>query len=84
MKWLCKIPLIPLILVAIFIGLAPFVPQPHLWEKLNMLFDGTLSRPMDIFDLFWHGTVPLLLVIKIYLQIRNPGCAISNSPSKDQ
>ncbi len=77
MKWLCKIPLVPLTLVAIFIGLAPFVPQPHLWEKLNMLFDGTLSRPVDIFDLFWHGTVPVLLFIKIYLQIRRPGCSIS-------
>jgi hypothetical protein len=84
MKWLCKIPLIPLIVVAIFIGLAPFVPQPHLWEKLNMLFDGTLSRPMDIFDLFWHGTVPVLLFIKIFLQLRNPGCATSGSPSEDQ
>ena len=80
MKWLCKIPLVPLILVAIFIGLAPFVPQPHLWEKLNMLFDGTLSRPIDIFDLFWHGTVPVLLFIKIYLQIRNPECETSSPP----
>ena len=79
MKWLCKIPLIPLILVAIFVGLAPFKPEPHLWEKLNMLFDGTLSRPIDIFDLLWHGAVPALLFIKIYLQLRNPGCKTSGS-----
>ena len=84
MKWLCRIPMIPLVLVAIFIGLAPFTPEPHLWEKLNMLFDGTLSRPLDIFDLFWHGTVPVLLFIKIYLQIRHPGCAISGSSSEDR
>ena len=84
MKWLCRIPMIPLVLVAIFIGLAPFKPEPHVWEKLTMLFDGTLSRPIDIFDLFWHGSVPILLFIKIYLQKRHPGCATSGSPSEDQ
>ena len=65
MKLLDKIPLGPLILAAIFMGLAPFKPQPHLWEKLNMLFTGTLSRPVDIFDLFWHSFLIILVVIKL-------------------
>lgn len=65
MKWLEKIPLGPLVLAAIFMGLAPFQPQPHLWEKLNMLAAGELTRPLDIFDLFWHSALPILVVLKI-------------------
>ncbi len=65
MKLLDKIPLGPLILAAIFMSLAPFMPQPHLWEKLNMLFASTLSRPVDIFDLFWHSFLIILVVIKL-------------------
>lgn len=44
-----------LIPLALLLGCAPFVPQPHLLEKLRMLLGGTLSRPIDIFDLFWHS-----------------------------
>ena len=65
MKWLDKIPLGPLILAAIFMSLAPFKPQPHLWEKLNMLVEGMLTRPVDIFDLFWHSFLIVLVVIKL-------------------
>lgn len=61
MQWLDSIPWIILLPIAVFLGLAPFVPQPHLVEKLGMLLNGTLSRPLDIFDLFYHGS-PLLLV----------------------
>ena len=46
------------------LGLAPFVPQPHLVEKLVMLFQGELSRPLDIFDLCLHGAFPVLLLVK--------------------
>jgi len=65
MSWLDKIPLVVFVLFAVFLGLAPFVPEPHLWEKLKMLFAGTLSRPIDIFDLLWHATPVILLVLKL-------------------
>jgi hypothetical protein len=65
MKWLDKIPLTVILPIAVFLALAPFVPEPHLWEKLKMLFAGTLSRPIDIFDLFLHGGPLLLLVAKL-------------------
>jgi len=42
-------------------AVAPIVPEPHLVEKLRMLSEGTLSRPIDIFDLFYH-LVPLVLL----------------------
>jgi hypothetical protein len=34
-------------------------------EKLAMLFNGTLSKPIDIFDLLLHGTPWVLLAIKL-------------------
>ena len=70
MTWLDKIPLPVLLPVAVFLGLAPFVPEPHLWEKLKMLVDGTLVKPIDIFDLFLHGTPLVLLVFKVVRYVR--------------
>jgi hypothetical protein len=65
MKWLDKIPLSLLLPLAVVLALAPFVPEPHLWQKLKMLFSGTLVRPIDIFDLFLHGTPLVILVLKL-------------------
>lgn len=63
--WLDKIPLHMIALPAAFLALAPFVPEPHLLEKLKMLADGTLQRPLDIFDLVFHGSGLILLAIKL-------------------
>jgi hypothetical protein len=57
-----------LIILALLLGLSPFVPEPHLVEKLRMLREGTLSRPLDIFDLFFHLTPALLLLLKLFLE----------------
>jgi len=65
MKWLDKIPLTTLIIITLLLGLAPFTPEPHLWQKLKMLAAGELVKPIDIFDLFLHGTPAVLLVIKL-------------------
>jgi len=51
------------ILLALTLGLAPFRP-PHIVEKLQMLSQGTLRRPIDWFDLCLHGAPWLLLVLK--------------------
>lgn len=64
-NWLDKIPYPVLVPLAVLLALAPFAPEPHLWEKLKMLFGGTLTRPIDIFDLFLHGTPLLILVLKV-------------------
>jgi len=53
------------IIASLLLGLAPFVPEPHVWEKLKMLFDGSLSKPIDIFDLLMHGAPWILLGIKL-------------------
>jgi hypothetical protein len=72
MKWLDNIPMAPLVVAAILMGLAPFRPQPHLWEKLNMLVAGTLTRPIDIFDLFLHSFLILLVIIKLIRYAKKP------------
>jgi len=54
-----------LIFIAAFALLAPFSPMPHVVEKLIMLKDGNLTRPVDIFDLFFHLTPSLLPAIKL-------------------
>ncbi|MBI3574715.1 MAG: RND transporter [Gammaproteobacteria bacterium] len=54
-----------LIAGALLLGLAPFMPEPHLWEKLKMLAAGTLTRPIDIFDLLLHASLPVLLALKL-------------------
>ena len=64
--WLDKIPYAILILVAVLMLLAPFRPMPHVLEKLIMLKNGTLNRPIDIFDLFYHLIPTILLGIKLY------------------
>ncbi|MAI89205.1 hypothetical protein [Ponticaulis sp.] len=60
-----QIPFVFVILACLTLGLAPFLPEPHLWEKLKMLSAGTLTKPIDIFDLFWHAWPWLLLLAKL-------------------
>jgi hypothetical protein len=62
-----RIPFSLLIVLCLTLGLAPFAPEPHIWEKLKMLVSGELSQPIDIFDLLLHGTPWLLLIIKLAL-----------------
>jgi len=52
-------------MVALLLGLAPFVPEPHVLEKLRMLMAGELSKPMDIFDLVMHGAPWVLVLAKL-------------------
>lgn len=61
MGWLDRFSLVWLIVVALWLAVAPIVPEPHLVEKLRMLGEGVLSRPLDVFDLALH-TVPLMLL----------------------
>lgn len=65
-----RIPYGLLVPVALVLGLAPFRPQPHLVEKLRMLVEGTLHRPIDMFDLVLHGLPVLLLVLKLGADVR--------------
>ncbi len=67
MNWLDKIPLLPLVIIAAMLAIAPYPsqPLPHLVEKLQMLTQGNLTKAIDIFDLFLHATPLVLVVIKL-------------------
>jgi len=65
MQWLDAVPIHLVIMMCLTIGLAPFFPEPHIVEKLRMLFAGTLHRPLDIFDMLMHGAPWILLALKL-------------------
>lgn len=75
---LARIPFHYALLFALTLGLAPFAPEPHVWEKLKMLAGGSLSRPLDIFDLFLHGAPWAVLSGKLAL-----GQFSLEAPSRD-
>ena len=65
MSWLDNISFPLLIIACLTLGLAPFFPEPHVWEKIKMLFAGELSRPIDIFDFVLHAAPWVLLLMKV-------------------
>lgn len=65
MQILDQIPLSIAILAALTLGLAPFTPEPHIVEKLRMLVQGALVRPIDWFDLLLHAAPFVLLALKL-------------------
>ncbi|MEO1919167.1 MAG: RND transporter [Paracoccaceae bacterium] len=66
MKFLDKIPFRTIIILTIFLGLVPFRPEPHLYQKLNMLVSGELVNAVDVFDLLFHIAPAVVLLAKIY------------------
>ncbi len=71
LSWLHCPPMGMLLIAAVVLGAMPLKPEPHLVEKIRMLMDGALVRPVDIFDLFWHGW-PILWIV---LRLLTPGAA---------
>ena len=75
MQWLDRIPTTLLVIASVFLGLAPFVPEPHAVEKIRMLFQGELSQAIDIFDLIFHLSPFFLLLLQF---ARKNGVNIKN------
>lgn len=71
MNWIDRQPIFLFLIASLTLGLAPFVPEPHIWEKLKMLAAGELGQPIDIFDLVLHGAPWALLAIKLYRTVRS-------------
>ncbi len=68
MDYIAKLPWGLVILACLTLGLAPFSP-PHIWEKLQMLAQGRLVRPIDWFDLVLHGIPWVLLILKAIVSL---------------
>lgn len=72
------------IVAAMLLGMAPFFPQPHLVQKIGFLMNGTLSKPIDIFDLFFHSSMLVLLLLKVGVHAKLGDWSVSrpdNRPS---
>jgi hypothetical protein len=64
MDWIDNLPWLVVIAGCLTLGLAPFLPEPHIVEKLRMLVSGTLTKPLDIFDLAFHAIPWVLAIVK--------------------
>jgi hypothetical protein len=54
------------LIASLTLGLAPFSPEPHVWEKLQWVFSGAQGMELiDWFDLVMHGTPWVMLLISI-------------------
>ena len=59
------------LVVSLTLGLAPFVPEPHLIGKLRWLMGGAVGmKPIDWFDLVQHGFPFVLLFRALFLKYR--------------
>jgi hypothetical protein len=67
-----RAPLLLPIVACLTLGLAPFVPMPHVVEKLIWLGRGESFRPIDVFDLLLHGA-PWAWLLWTVIAHRRPG-----------
>ena len=67
--WVDSLDWILVVVACLTLGLAPFTP-PHIVEKLQMLAKGKLVKPIDWFDMFFHGIPWILLLIKAGLTLK--------------
>jgi hypothetical protein len=70
MTILDQIPISLIVLACLTLGLAPFFPEPHIWEKLKMLVAGDLVKPVDVFDLLMHAAPFAVLGLKLLRMTR--------------
>jgi hypothetical protein len=58
------------IILTLLLGLAPFVPEPHIWGKIKWIAGGAKGMgALDWFDFVYHG-IPWVLLIRLsYLQL---------------
>lgn len=59
-----------IILLCLTLGLAPFLPEPHIVGKLKWLAGGAVGMgPKDYFDVLLHGFPFILLVRLIFFNL---------------
>lgn len=62
--------MLPLFAVAsLTLGLAPFLPEPHIWEKIRWIATGQkMDLPIYWFDFVMHGAPWVLLITALILK----------------
>lgn len=53
------------LVASLTLGLAPFVPEPHIWKQLVSLSRGAIHEFIDWFDLVLHGFPWVWLLIAL-------------------
>ena len=71
MSFIDRVPTAALVVLALMMAGAPFMPEPHLVEKYRMFSNGTLTESIDIFDVIWHLFPAILLIAKLARQSPN-------------
>ncbi|NEN22432.1 hypothetical protein G3O08_02810 [Cryomorpha ignava] len=65
------------------LGLAPFTPEPHLFQKWRWLLDGAVGmQAIDWFDLVMHSFPFLLLIFTIFDYFRSRKTAPEKSTNE--
>lgn len=53
-------------LASLTLGLAPFFPEPHIWEKIRWIASGQMpNESIYWLDLLMHGSPWLLLILSL-------------------
>ncbi|WP_149277441.1 hypothetical protein [Pareuzebyella sediminis] len=58
-------------LLCLTLGLAPFIPEPHIWGKIQWVWGGaTGMKFIDWFDVLLHGFPWVLLFRLLILKVK--------------
>lgn len=59
------------LVASLTLGLAPFVPEPHLFGKLRWIAGGAGGmQMMDWLDVAFHGAPWVLLIVTLVMELR--------------
>lgn len=59
------------LMASLFLGLAPFMPEPHLVQKFRWMSEGHPFKLIDIFDVLMHGAPWVWLLVALILTARD-------------
>ena len=57
-------------MASLTLGLAPFVPHPHIWKQIKNLWLGRDMAGMDWIDLLMHGAPWIALIYILIMMAR--------------
>lgn len=58
------------LIAALTLGLAPYLPEPHIWKQIVNISRGAFAEPVDWFDLALHGAPWMWFVFEAGRAIR--------------
>jgi len=65
LRWLDHLPIAPLAIAAVLLGLSPPLAEPHLWQKFKLLVANELHQSIDIWDFLLHLSLIVVLALKL-------------------